>query len=101
MRRLFQLICCATLYLSISSEAIHADAINFNTDTGVMTINGSATNSFFGVPVQTSVVGGVEQFRFLGGLTFIASDVVTASGSRPLSIWSGNDIFVETGAVFN
>src|ERR1041384_2899576 len=102
MRRLFQLICCATsLYLSIPSEAIRADAINFNTDTGVMTINGSATSSFFGVSVQTSVVGGVEQFRFLGGLDFIASDVVTASGSRPLSLWSGNDIFVATGAVFN
>jgi len=55
-----------------------ADAINFNTDTGVMTINGSPTTSFFGVNVQTSVVGGVQQFRFLGGLSFIASDIVTA-----------------------
>src|SRR5207253_2908971 len=102
MGRSYRLLCCAIcLYFSIPARLIHADAINFNTDTGVMSIDGGATASFFGVSVQTSVVGGVQQFRFLGGLTFIASDVVTASGSRPLSLWSGNDIFVNTGAVFN
>ncbi|HEX3601280.1 MAG TPA: hypothetical protein VHU84_14105, partial [Lacipirellulaceae bacterium] len=98
MRCSYRLLCCAIcLYFSISTRLIRADAINFNTDTGVMTINGSPTTSFFGVNVQTSVVDGVQQFRFLGGLSFIASDIVTASGSRPLSLWSGNDIFVNSG----
>ncbi|HEY4234080.1 MAG TPA: hypothetical protein VGM76_11675, partial [Lacipirellulaceae bacterium] len=102
MSRSYRLLCCAIgLYFSISTRLIRADAINFNTDTGVMSINGSPTTSFFGVNVQTSVVGGAQQFRFLGGLSFIASDIVTSSGSRPLSLWSGNDIFVNSGAMFN
>jgi hypothetical protein len=101
IHRVTYLCCAIALYYALAARPIHAEAIHFNTDTGVMTIDGNATTSFFGVSVQTSVVEGMQQFRFRGGVAFIPTDVVTASGSRPLSLWAGNDIFVDAGAVFN
>ena len=57
MRRLFHLLCCALgLYFSVSIRPTHADAIHFNTDSGVMSINGNATTDSFGVNVRSSVV---------------------------------------------
>jgi hypothetical protein len=101
-RRPFHLMCCVIgLYFAASTRSAHAEAIHFNTDTGVMTIDGNTATSFFGVPVQTSVVGGVQQFRFPGGVTFFPSYIVSASGSRPLSLWGGNDILIQPGALFS
>jgi hypothetical protein len=88
------------LLLALCSTTF-GDTIAFNTDTGVMTINGSPATNFFGAPVQSSVIGGVMQFRFLGDLAFIGSDVVGATGSRPLSLFAGNDVRVGPGAIFN
>jgi hypothetical protein len=104
MRRHILRTCCAfgLLALSLQSLATRAgDLIHFNTDTGVMTINGNQAFNYFGVTMQTSVVGGVQQFRFLGDLNFADGDVVTANGSRPLSLWAGNNVNVAPGAVFN
>jgi hypothetical protein len=89
---------CVPLVLAASARG---DAIQFNTDTGVMTINGTAASTFFGVPVQSSVINGVMQFRFLGDLAFIDTDVVGATGSRPLSLFAGNDIRLAPGTVMN
>jgi hypothetical protein len=100
-RRVLTFFCAAGLFVWLFTRPVHADVIHFDTDTGVMIINGSATTSFFGVPMQTSVVGSIQQFRFLGDLNFISSDVVTASGSRPLSLWAGNDVNIASGALFN
>jgi hypothetical protein len=91
----------ALAWLAASRASFAADAIHFNTDTGVMTINGIPRDNFFETPIQSSLVGGVMQFRFLGSANFIFSDTVTASGSRPLSLWAGNDVIVSSGAVFN
>jgi hypothetical protein len=104
MRRQLLRTCCVLglLALSLQSLATRAgDLIHFNTDTGVMTINGNQAFNYFGVTMQTSVVSGVQQFRFLGDLNFIDGDVVTASGSRPLSLWAGNNVNVAPGAIFN
>jgi hypothetical protein len=94
-------IAVAGLSLGMSVLPAAGENVQFNTDTGVMTIDGSPTTSFFGVPVQSSVVGGTMQFRFLGDLQFISSDVVGAVGSRPLSLWAGDDVIVDSGAVLN
>jgi hypothetical protein len=100
-RRVLSFFCATVLYFAPTTNPAYAEAIHFNTDTGVMTIDGNATTDFFGVTVQTSVVGDIQQFRFLGDLNFIPSDVVTASGSRPLALWAGNDVNIASGALFN
>ena len=103
MRRRFTSLFCATgvFVAFLASRPVHADTIHFDTDTGGMEINGSATTDFFGVPMQALFFGGVAQYRFMGDLTFISTDVVTATGSRPLSLWAGDDVFIDSGAIFN
>jgi hypothetical protein len=100
-RRVLTFFCATDLFVWLLARPVQADAIHFNTDTGVMLINGNSASTFFGVPMQTSVVSGVQQFRFLGDLNFIPRDVVTASDSRPLSLWAGNDVNIASGALFN
>jgi hypothetical protein len=100
IRRAASIFCATVLFLTLLSSA-WGEAIHFNTDTGVMTVDGTPQGDFFSVPLQSSVVGGAMQFRFLGGITFISSDVVTASGSRPLSLWGGDYVTVQNGAIFN
>jgi hypothetical protein len=103
MSRSFRSTTTAVVGLSMATACVPArgEAIRFNTDTGVMTVDGNASSTFFGVPMQTSVLNGKMQFRFLGSLVFLSSDVVTATGSRPLSLFVGNDVVAASGATFN
>ena len=71
-----------------------ADNIQFNTDTGQLILNGGLSPTFFGETVHTSVVDGAMQFRFVGDLFFISTDVVSAVGSRPLSLFAGDDVTI-------
>ncbi|MGL4512726.1 MAG: hypothetical protein ACRCT8_06505, partial [Lacipirellulaceae bacterium] len=89
------------LLAALLPVAAVAEQIVFNTDTGVMTIDGVARTSFFGVTVQSSVVGGKMQFRFLGNLDLLSIDTVNGVGSRPLSLLAGNDVNINAGAVLN
>ena len=94
----------ATL-LTSTVRVVPGASVFFNTDTGAMVVDGLAATTLNGTAVQSSILstpaGQVMQFRFLGNLTLNSSDQVTAGGSRPLSLFAGDDVNVSAGTVLN
>lgn len=72
----------------------------FNTNDGTMTLDGNLVTEVHGTPFVSSVIGGAQQFRFLGDLTFVDNDRIFVTGSRPLSLFAGNDVDISPLASF-
>jgi hypothetical protein len=90
-------------FLSLLLTAPHAlgATVFFDTDAFVMEVDGLPATTLNGVTVQATVVftpeGQIAQFPFLGDLTLNSNDEVTALGSRPLSLFAGNDVNIASG----
>lgn len=94
----------ATFTACLSAATMSAGGgptVQFNTDTGQLTVNGSNVTSLNGTSFTSSVVDGTQQFRFAGDLDFNSGDFVTAIGSRPLSLLAGNDVNIPAGVSLN
>ena len=97
--------------LTLSLIPFGGDTVTINTDafdpdTGVVDyeqlIVGDDGNSatFYGTPITASVVGGLMEIVVYGDLV-IPGDTIKVIGSRPLSLVVGNDVKINSGAVFD
>src|SRR5882757_5775649 len=87
---------------AVSSRSIsRATGFSFNTDNGNVYISGVGSATVNGTPYFSLVIDGVQQFRFLGDLNFVDGDIVTAVGSRPLSLFAGNNVNIAHTVTLN
>ena len=94
---------------ALASAARAADTINFFTDAGLFTINGSLANAINGVTVNYAGIDGLTGasiFAVNGDLTlngqiFGFGDTLTAAGSRPLELLVGNNVNIGFNASIN
>ena len=93
------------LLLCLGVPSAKAISVFFDTDAFTMEVDGLTATTLNGVTVQAGVVstphGQVAQFRFLGDFTLNSNDDVTALGSRPLSLFAGNEVNIASGALLN
>ena len=88
--------------LSLASGLAHAETIVFDTDRLTVTRNGVAVTSLGGTPLaRTATDGKLAYFYYGGDLSFGASDVVTAVGTRGLSIQVASNVTIAAGARFD
>src|SRR5262249_14667599 len=57
--------------------------------------------TFRGVPFSVHEEGGIARFYFQGDLIFNPDDTIIATGKRPLSLVSANNVFLPNGATFD
>jgi hypothetical protein len=77
--------------------APNGSSVKFNTDTGVLTLNGGATAPGFSATApQSENVAGVRVFRFRN-VNIAAGVGLTVEGAAPLSITANNDMYIASG----
>ncbi|MGH7245009.1 MAG: hypothetical protein ACREJD_16460 [Phycisphaerales bacterium] len=89
--------------LAIAALACAARAqVTINTTNQSITGDTDFTSSSFnGTPFRTYLDSGIAVFAFKGDLVIPQNQIITITGSRPCRILVGNNLVVNTGAVFN
>ena len=92
----------ALLLMFFTIRPLHAAVIYFDTTAGTLMVDSQVTNRIGGVLVSyAGVQNSIAQWRVLGDLNLLGTDVITASGTNGLSILVANNASVAAGAVFN
>ncbi|NNM00866.1 MAG: hypothetical protein HKO62_08965, partial [Gammaproteobacteria bacterium] len=81
----------------------HADTMVFNTDTGLVTVNGAVVSTLNGTPFSTALDSGtgIRHWYFSGDLNINAGDIVKGVGAYGASLVAGNNAYVAPGASFD
>lgn len=89
-------LACASLLVA---PPANSSVFDFNTDS--LTLNGASSGSLYGTSFSARIEqAGVAQFLFSGDLNFLPGDTVNITGSRALSLYAGNNAFINQ-ATFN
>ena len=88
------------LVLASGTGAFAANVV-FNTDTGIVTVDGVPTTGLNGTSFTTSVSGNIRIWEFQGDLTIGAGDAMTGVGSRGASLQALNNANIAPGATIN